>query len=211
MASEVVSPPSHTTMFFLMLSELIYWTLLFDVTLHTCTSLRNLSDYSIFYWRWLLFCVCGLPCKLVWFVFVGVGSHLDSQQMCVMLNGVFYNTFSCKDPSWILVANKCYEWGCVFQGVHLWMYGEVLWCLGCNTSIQTWTSLRSYTQRCLLLHFFLHTSYSWFLVAKDCDEWGCVFQGVHFQMCSEVLQCLGSNTSIHIRTSARSYTQQHLL
>ncbi len=71
------------------------------------------------------------------------------------------------------------------------MYGKVSQCLGRNTSIHTWTSPRSYLQRHLLLHIFLHTSYSWLLVAKDCGGWGCVFQGVHLQMCGEVLQCFG--------------------
>ncbi len=54
----------------------------------------------------------------------------------------------------------------MFQARHLRMYGKVSWCLGCNISIHTWTSPRSYPQRHLLLHFFLHTSYSWLLVAR---------------------------------------------
>jgi hypothetical protein len=36
-----------------------------------------------------------------------------------------------------------------------------------------------------------------------------VFQGVHLQMCGEVLRCLGSDTSVHIWTSPRSYAQRH--
>ena len=38
-----------------------------------------------------------------------------------------------------------------------------------------------------------------------------VFQGVHLQMCGEVLRCLGSDTSVHIWTSPRSYAQRRLL
>jgi len=38
-----------------------------------------------------------------------------------------------------------------------------------------------------------------------------VFQGVHLQMCGEVLRCLGSDTSVHIWTSPKSYAQWHLL
>ncbi len=43
------------------------------------------------------------------------------------------------------------------------MYGKVLWCLGCNTSIHTWTSPRSYAQRRLLYTSFCtyHTVGSW--------------------------------------------------
>ncbi len=170
------------------------------------------------------FVFCGMPCRLVWFVFVGIGGHLGSsrwriigfshvapRQMRVMLNGVFYNSSSCKDPpvgSW-LPSSVMSDIVC-FKFVHLRMYSKVLWCLGRDTSIHTQTSPRSYAQRRLLLHFFLHTSYSWILFAKDCGEWGCVFQGMHLQICSEVLQCLRSNT-FHIRTSSRSYTQWCLL
>jgi hypothetical protein len=38
-----------------------------------------------------------------------------------------------------------------------------------------------------------------------------VFQGVHLQMCGEVLRCLGSDISVHIWTSPRSYAQRRLL
>jgi len=38
-----------------------------------------------------------------------------------------------------------------------------------------------------------------------------MFQGVHLQMCGEVLRCLGSDTSVHIWTSSRSYAQWRLL
>ena len=41
----------------------------------------------------------------------------------------------------------------VFQGVHLHMCGEVLRCLGSDTSVHIWTSPKSYAQRCLLQHF----------------------------------------------------------
>ncbi len=66
--------------------------------------------------------------------------------------------------SWFLVAKMCYEWGYVFQGVHLRMSGEVLRCLGSDTSIHNRTSPRSYNQRHLLLHFFL---VNWYI------HWSC--------------------------------------
>ncbi len=92
----------------------------------------------------------------------------------------------------------------LFQGVHLQMCGEVLRCLGSNISVHIWTSPRSYAQQHLLQHF-LHASHHALLIPDPVKK---VFQGVHLQMCGEVLQCLGSDTSVHIWTSPRSYAQR---
>ncbi len=63
----------------------------------------------------------SMPCRLVWFVFVGIGGHLGSsrqqrlgfrhvapRRMRVMPNSIFFNTSSCKD--------LCFE-GCIFRCV----------------------------------------------------------------------------------------------
>ncbi len=90
----------------------------------------------------------GTPCRLVWFVCVGIGGHLGSsrqqrlgfihmapRRMRVMPSSVFFNFFL-KKP--------------LLQRVHLQMCGEVLRCLGSNTSIHIWTFPRSYAQWHLL-------------------------------------------------------------
>ena len=48
MASSIVSPPSHTTMYLLMSSVVIFLTLLLKATLHAFTSLRNLTCLNRF-------------------------------------------------------------------------------------------------------------------------------------------------------------------
>ncbi len=75
-----------------------------------------------------------MPCRLVWFVFVGIGGHLGSSRqrriryshmapwrMHVMLNSVFYNISSCKDPpvgSWLpssVMSNAVCFKGCIYR------------------------------------------------------------------------------------------------
>ncbi len=66
------------------------------------------------------FVFCGTPCRLVWFVFVGIGGHLGSsrwqrlgfrhmalRRMHVMPNSVFFNTSSCKDPCFKGCISRC--------------------------------------------------------------------------------------------------------
>ncbi len=80
------------------------------------------------------FVFCGTPCRLVWFVFVGIGGHLGSSRwwriefrhvapwrMHVTPNGIFFNTSSCKDPpvgfwlpSSVMSIVVCFK-GCIFR------------------------------------------------------------------------------------------------
>ncbi len=63
---------------------------------------------------------CGTPCRLVWFVFVGIGSHLGSsrqqrlrfrhvapRRIRVTPNSVFFNTSSCNDPCFKGCISRC--------------------------------------------------------------------------------------------------------
>jgi hypothetical protein len=84
-----------------------------------------------------------MPCRLVWFAFVGIGcflgssrrqrigfSHVELWRMCVTLNSVFYNTSSCKDPpigSWLpssvmseVVCFKGHIYRCTVKSFGVW-------------------------------------------------------------------------------------------
>ncbi len=79
------------------------------------------------------FVFCGMPSRLVWFVFVGICGHLGSSRqhriefrhvapwwMRVMPNGIFFNTSSWKDPpvgfwlpSSVMSIVVCFK-GCIY-------------------------------------------------------------------------------------------------
>ncbi len=103
----------------------------------------------------------------------------------------------------------------VSQGVNLQMCGEVLWYLGSDTCFHIQTSslwlaqwcYRGFSQR----HFSIQHYFQARVPSPD------VSQGVHLQMCGEVLWYLGSNTCFHIQTCPlwltqrryRGFAQQH--
>ncbi len=97
----------------------------------------------------------------------------------------------------------------VCQGVHLQMCGEVLRYLGSDTCFHIWTYSLWLAQRRYpgFAQRRYHTQHYFHFHVPFPD----VSQGVHLQMCGEVLRCLGSDTSAHIWTSPRSYVQQRLL
>jgi hypothetical protein len=79
------------------------------------------------------FVFCGMPYRLMWFVFVGISSHLGSSRqqrvgfrhvapwrMHVTPNGIYFNTSSCKDPpvgfwlpSSVMSIVVCFK-GCIY-------------------------------------------------------------------------------------------------
>ncbi len=78
------------------------------------------------------FVFCGTPCRLVWFVFVGIGSHLGSsrrwwfgfrhvapRRVRVTPNSIFFNTSSCKDPCFKGCISRCaVKSSGVWEGTH---------------------------------------------------------------------------------------------
>ncbi len=85
------------------------------------------------------------------------------------------------------------------QEVHLQMCGEVLRYLRSNTCFHIQTSSSWLAQQ------RYHSFAQWHYRMPSLD----VSQGVHLQMCGEVLRYLGSNTCFHIRTSPLWLAQWH--
>ena len=139
-------------------------------------------------------------------------SHMAPQWMRVTLNGIFYNTSSCKDlpvgswlPSSVMSEVVCFKqciYGCTVKSLSVWDATHPF-TLGLPLGV-TFNGIFYYTSFCT------HPTVGYWLPRIVVDEVVC-FKGCISRCVVKSSSVLGSNTSILIQTSPRSYAQQCLL